>query len=116
MGEKRSADVQSIQPFIEMLYRMIQENYLQLEQLYNADETGLYWRVLPTTTLASAREKEAPGVKKSKDRVTLLGCVNATGQHKLQPVLIGKYKKPRCFKNVNMSALLSTTQLRPTHG
>ena len=105
VGEKLSADVQSIQPFIEKLYRLIQENSLQLEQLYNADETGLYWRVLPTTTLASAREKEAPGVKSSKDRVTLLGCVNATGQHKLQPVLIGKYKKPRCFKNVNMSAL-----------
>ena len=55
--------------------------------------------------MASALEKEAPGVKSSKDRVTLLGCVNATGQHKLQLVLIGKYKKPRCFKNINMSAL-----------
>ena len=73
--------------------------------MYNADETGLFWQVLPKVMLASAQEKEALGVKSSKDRVTLLGCVNATGKHKLKPVLIGKYKKPRCFKNVNMSVL-----------
>ena len=105
VGEKLSADVQSIEPFVEKLHKLMEEKGLQLEQLYNADETGLFWRVLPKVTLASAQEKEAPGVKSSKDRVTLLGCVNATGQHKLKPVLIGKYKKPRCFKNVNMSVL-----------
>ena len=42
--------------------------------------------------LASLQEKEAPGVKSSKDRVILLGCVNATMQHKLKRVLIGKYR------------------------
>ena len=105
VGEKLSADMQSIQPFVETLHKLIEEKGLQLEQLYNADETGLFWRVLPRMTLASAQEKEAPGVKSSKDRVTLLGCVNAMGQHKLKPVLIGKYKKPRSFKDVNMSAL-----------
>ena len=105
MGEKLSADLDSIQPFVEKLHKLIQENGLQLEQLYNTDETGLFWRVLPNKTLASAQEKEAPGGKSSKDRVTLLGCVNATGQHKLKPVLIGKYKKPRCFKNFDINAL-----------
>ena len=54
--------------------------------------------------LASVQE-EAPRVKSSKDRVTLLGGVNAKGQLKLKPVLIGKYNKPRCFKNINMSML-----------
>ena len=37
--------------------------------------------------------------------LTVLGCTNATGTHKLKPVLIGKSAKPRCFKNVNMDAL-----------
>ena len=35
----------------------------------------------------------------------MLGCTNATGTHKIKPVLIGKCAKPRCFKNVNMDAL-----------
>ena len=35
----------------------------------------------------------------------MLGCTNATGTHKLKPVLIGKSAKPRCFKHVNMDAL-----------
>ena len=47
----------------------------------------------------------APGLKKAKDRLTVLGCTNATGTHKLKPILIGKSAKPRCFKNVNMDAL-----------
>ena len=55
--------------------------------------------------LWSRHEKSAPGLKKAKDRLTVLGCTNATGTHKLKPVLIGKSVKPKCFKNVNMDAL-----------
>ena len=35
----------------------------------------------------------------------MLDCTNATGTHKLKPVLIGKSAKPRCFKHVNMDVL-----------
>ena len=37
--------------------------------------------------------------------MTVLGCANATGTHKLKPVLIGKFAKLHCFKNMNMDAL-----------
>ncbi len=40
--------------------------------------------------LASASEKSAPGMKASKDRVTLMAFSNATGTHKLRLVIIGK--------------------------
>ena len=42
--------------------------------------------------------------KKSKDRLTLLLACSATG-HKLKPLVIGKSKKPRCFKGKNIGAL-----------
>ena len=84
---------------------MIEERGLIPEQIYNADETGLLWKCLLQRTLVSCCEKLAPGFKKAKDRLTVLGCMNATGTHKLKPVLIGKSVKPRCFKNVNMDAL-----------
>ena len=83
---------------------MIEEKNLILEQIYNADETGLLWKCLLQRTLVSCLEKSAPGFKKAKDHLTVLGCTNATGTHKLKPV-IGKSLKPRCFKHVNMDAL-----------
>ena len=44
-------------------------------------------------------------MKKQKERVTLMACSNATGSHKLPLMFIGKAANPRCFKNVNKSAL-----------
>ena len=96
-GEKLSAAEETVEP--------IEEKGLIPEQIYNAHETGLLWKCLPQRTLVSCREKSAPGFKKAKDRLTVLGCTNATGTHKLKPVLIGKSTKPRCFKNVNMDPL-----------
>ena len=34
-----------------------------------------------------------------------MACFNATGNHKLPLMFVGKAQKPRCRKNVNMSAL-----------
>ena len=51
------------------------------------------------------RKLAAPGPKISKDRITALACANATGSHRLPMLVIGKSKKPRCFKHVNMSAM-----------
>ena len=58
--------------------------------------------------LVSCRKKSAPGLKKAKDHLTVLGYTNATRTHKLKPALIGKSEKPRCFKNVNMDALVAS--------
>lgn len=38
--------------------------------------------------------------KKSKERLTVGLGVNCTGSEKLTPIVIGKFKQPRCFKNV----------------
>ncbi|GFX90080.1 jerky protein homolog-like [Trichonephila clavipes] len=75
------------------------------QQNYDADETGLNFRALPKKSLASQDEKSAPGYKMSKDRVTLMACSNAFGNHKLPLMVIGKSAKPRDFKNVNMKSL-----------
>ena len=50
------------------------------EQLYNADEKHLYWKLMPRKTLAGAYETTAPG-HKVKDRVSLLEYANASGSH-----------------------------------
>ncbi|GBM62577.1 Jerky [Araneus ventricosus] len=68
--------------------------------IYNADETGLLWRCVPTYTLAGGGEKAAKGFKIDKDRLTVLLCANASGNHRVTPFVIGKSEKPRAFKNV----------------
>lgn len=45
------------------------------------------------------------GHKLMKERVTFLFCVNKTGNHKVKPLCVGKFKQPRCFKNKNMDNL-----------
>lgn len=98
-GEKLSAQPELVDPFKEKLMQVIEEFSLTQHQLYNADETGLYWQLLPDKTYVALAEKTAPGIKISKRRITFLGCTNASGSHKLKPLIIGKAKKPRCFKN-----------------
>jgi DDE superfamily endonuclease len=78
---------------------------LQSDQIYNADETGLYWKCLPTKTLASSKEKSTPGHKSSKERITVMCCGNASGNHKMKLLVIGKAKKPRSFKGTEMKNL-----------
>ena len=92
-GEKLSAAKETVEPFLQKLHKVIEEKNLIPEQIYNANETGLLWKCLPQRNLVCCREKSAPGLKKAKDRLTVLGCTNATGTHKLKHVLIGKSAK-----------------------
>lgn len=45
-GEKLSCDEASIEPFRNELQRFINENNLDPEHIYNADEFGLFWGML----------------------------------------------------------------------
>ena len=95
-GEKSSADVNGANAWknsklIEMLNEFDEEN------IYNADETGLYYRATPDGSL-TYKSQTIAGYKKAMGRVTILCCTNVTGSDKKKPVMIGKYAKPRCFK------------------
>ena len=50
--------------------------------VFNADETGLHWRLMPDKTHAVSGET-CTGGKKSKERITLLVCANMTGTERL---------------------------------
>lgn len=69
------------------------------KNVFNADETGLFFKCLPDRILTFKNEK-CHGGKLSKERVTLLFAVNMDGSEKLRLLFIGKSAKPRCFKNV----------------
>ena len=66
----------------------------ELCDIYNMDETGLFFRLQPSKTLATG---PVSGIKKCKQRITVALCANADGSHKLEPLVIGKSARPRCF-------------------
>lgn len=104
-GEKLSADKGAAAKFVSSFTKFVKDEKLSLDNIFNCDETGLYFRMLPDRTLAASFEKSASGRKKSKDRVTINACANASGTVMLPLHLIGKSKRPRCFKGVNMDLL-----------
>ncbi|XP_039967599.1 jerky protein homolog-like [Bactrocera tryoni] len=76
----------------------MEELGLSREQVYNANESGLFWKLFPQKTYVSPLEKTAPGAKMEKQRITFLCCSNAEGSHQLKLLVIGKARNPRCFK------------------
>ncbi len=49
--------------------------------------------------------KQLEGRKQNKERLTLALCCNGDDSDKLPLWVIGKYKNPHCFKNVNLGSL-----------
>jgi len=44
------------------------------------------------------------GTKQDKTRITVLLACNATGNDKLQPLVVGKTARPQCFRQMNMKS------------
>ena len=69
------------------------KNYKR-EDIFNMDETALFWKLSPDATLAS--ESRASG-KLEKAQITVTLACNATGTQNLPPWIIGKAQIPRSF-------------------
>ena len=63
------------------------------------DETGLFYRLLTDKTL-HLNGKKCSGDKQSKQKISLALTANMDGSDKLTPLVIEKFRNPRCFKNV----------------
>ncbi|GFV63522.1 tigger transposable element-derived protein 1 [Trichonephila clavipes] len=104
-GESTTADEGAAKIFPEELAKIIEDGDYSADQVFNADETGLYWKKMPNRTYIAKEEKTASGHKASKDRVTLLLCSNASGDRMLKPLLINKSLRPRALKGKDLKQL-----------
>jgi hypothetical protein len=93
-GETGSANQEGIDLVRSNLRELLTEGGYEAEDVYNQDESGVFWRQIPTRTLATGK---STGRKKGKERATFALCVNATRTHKLDLFVIGKAARPRCF-------------------
>eukprot|EP00116_Pleurobrachia_bachei_P003893 sb/3464155/ len=106
-GEAIDADSDEAERYRSVtLPALLQEEGIVLDQLFNADETGLIYRKAPNSSYVLAEEKgKLPGRKQAKERVTLMEGGNAAGTIKLPMVMVGKSKKPRCFNKMAEKAI-----------
>jgi arginine repressor len=92
-GESRSADVEAIRSELPALQQIIAQ--YQPSDVFNMDETGLFYCMAPDRTIAS---RQIGGIKKDKTRITIALCANSNGTEKRNLFFIGHAEKPRAFK------------------
>lgn len=77
--------------------------------IFNLDESGIFFKMLPGKTFAFAKQ-DCSGGKKSKDRLTAMFCTNMDGTEKERILVIGKSKNPRCLKNCSIGVEYSANK------
>ncbi|UYV70519.1 hypothetical protein LAZ67_7003393 [Cordylochernes scorpioides] len=99
VGEAFSADEDAANRFKDDFHKLMTDKKYELFQIYNADETGVYWKSLPDNSQVK-NANSASGHKQSKDRLSVLLCANADASHKNVLAVVGKSKRPRAIKNI----------------
>ncbi|XP_064387951.1 tigger transposable element-derived protein 6-like [Halichondria panicea] len=101
-GESGDVRSDTVESWFERIPCVV-EGY-EPRDIWNCDETGLFWRALPDKGLA-VKNQECKGGKESKLRITALFFVNALGESESPPIVIWKSENPRCFKGIDKSKL-----------
>ena len=97
MGQSAEVSVERTDAWLESLPSLL--GGYEPRDVYNTDKTGLFFNVLPDRTLAYKGES-CPGGKHSKDRLTVLVCVNSDGSDKRSADCDWEIPETNCFKNV----------------
>lgn len=97
-GESADVSDEKCLEWTQSVLKNILEKY-DPKDIFNADETGLFFKCIPNRTLTFKNDK-CFGGKNSKERITVMIGANMIGTEKLKLLVIGKSKNPRCFKGV----------------
>jgi hypothetical protein len=96
--------------------RILQEVLSQYspKDVFNFDESALFYRLQPNKTLATSKLK---GRKQPKDQITVAFCCNMDGSEKKDLVVIGRSANPlAALKTLLFISFLSNTIARRKHG
>lgn len=96
-GESGAVDQTIVSGYTDRLHSLLRR--YSPEDVFNCDETGLFYKMMPERTLALSGDP-CHGGKHSKERITVLVGSNMSGTEKLPLLVIGKSKNPRCFKGM----------------
>ncbi|XP_043472627.1 jerky protein homolog-like isoform X3 [Leptopilina heterotoma] len=94
-------NTESAKEFSQYLQDKIAREKLSLDNIYNADESEIYWRTL----LSCAPDLHTDTKMEFSERITTLFCSNASGSNKLPLLVIGDKALPKCLKNLITPAI-----------
>lgn len=94
-GTSSEVTVETVDTWVQHVKELCKE--YERHNIFNLDETGLLYRCMPNKSLVK-EGGQCSGVKKAKDRLSIMLCCSATGE-KLKPLVIGKSANPRCFRS-----------------
>ncbi|KAI0992652.1 hypothetical protein K3495_g15533 [Podosphaera aphanis] len=83
-----------------------------LSDIYNCDETGLFYKAVTDVSLSKS---QLPGHKANKERITAMQTVSASGQS-LKIWYIGMSSQPHCFRNIKIDKFNFFTEALKRHG
>lgn len=75
-GDRAEVSDETVEDWIKRVPNIC-EGY-SLDNIFNADETGLYFRAMPSKSMI-VKGDDAGGIKTSKERFTVLLCASASG-------------------------------------
>jgi hypothetical protein len=89
-GEAASASSPELLENARVSLQTLLGNYSP-EDIWNGDETGLFWKMEPSRVLARSK---LSGHKKDKSRITLFCAVNSLGTEKMKLSFIHQHQRP----------------------
>ncbi|KAG7172977.1 Tigger transposable element-derived protein 1-like 2 [Homarus americanus] len=104
-GEEASADRVAAREFPPFLHEIMEEGQYTDDQMFNMDESGLFWKKLPSKTFVVKNASKIRGRKLQKERITVLFTTNASGTCKLKLSVIHTARKPHAYKSMDMTKL-----------
>lgn len=72
------------------------------KDICNMDETGLYWKMMPSRGLSL---QSISRVQKDKIRITAAFCVIGDGTNHFPIWFVGRYGTPRALRNINVQSM-----------
>ncbi|KAG7176045.1 Tigger transposable element-derived protein 1-like 62 [Homarus americanus] len=75
------------------------------DRVFNMDESGLFWKKLPSKTFVVKNASKCRGRKLHKERITILFTTNASGTCKLKLSVIHTARKLHAYKSMDMTKL-----------
>ncbi|KAG7164207.1 Tigger transposable element-derived protein 1-like 57 [Homarus americanus] len=104
-GEEASADRVAAREFPPFLREIMEEGQYTEDQVFNMDESGLFWKKLPSKTFVVKNASKIRSRKVQKERITVLFTTNASGTCKFKLSVIHTARKPHAYKSMDMTKL-----------
>ncbi|XP_014776054.1 uncharacterized protein LOC106873274 [Octopus bimaculoides] len=107
-GEMSSADKTAAEEFLPKLAKIIEEVGYISDQVFNADETGLFWEKMPNRTYIAKSEKSASDFKAAKDRIGREGFEELTIENIAELTIDEAHNEEQIIESISENVYDST--------